>query len=577
MKSATFFNQLMGIDTLLSLDGVIPSLSDFQRRLITLLEQFNNALIAENSPPEQRMALCRLLCSYLDKRIELYQQNKSTVWQRHALTHHFYGDEAPEHSTPLSEQLSALITTHGKSLDSFARTMMAALGQIEGHNETLSALRAAHPLRPKPPDNQPTPPKTSQRALVFIIGPFAGKWFNQSDLIMDGDSAVTWALAADPATLAARLAHLESHPETPDILTFFPLLADGFERNQVLVEHIKQWQRDLASQTLQRRLPCMVGLYTRLSLQRSPHDPDRAVWTGTLTTQSRSTTTLEVQLSILSDELRVRDDGGDIYDLQRRALGHTLLSWLSESRAEQALQELFDASPLCLTSVTLADYGQGFTRHGSWSRWLAERYGILPGLSSTLDMPPLPKIRLASVADATPIAKVPLPETPESPRRRWPKIAALLLALAALAGGLLYLYAHLNTQDVIGNTSSEDNLKSFTLSGAMPMFEKGSSTLIPGSEKKLTEIVPEITRTPGQIFLIIGHSDNTGSSEINMTLSIERARTIQKWLVAHTGLPANRFIVKGAGNSSPLASNNTREGRAQNRRVEIIPLSTSRQ
>ncbi|QJW57435.1 Peptidoglycan-binding protein ArfA [Serratia plymuthica] len=97
---------------------------------------------------------------------------------------------------------------------------------------------------------------------------------------------------------------------------------------------------------------------------------------------------------------------------------------------------------------------------------------------------------------------------------------------------------------------------------------------MPDSEKMLAEIVPKMVRTPEQMFLIIGHSDNTGSAAVNLALSTERARVIRDWLVEHGRLSASQFIVEGAGNSRPVASNDTQKGRAQNRRVEIIPLST---
>lgn len=75
------------------------------------------------------------------------------------------------------------------------------------------------------------------------------------------------------------------------------------------------------------------------------------------------------------------------------------------------------------------------------------------------------------------------------------------------------------------------------------------------------------------MFLIVGHSDSTGSAATNLALSAERAQVIKEWLVAHTGLPAEQFITEGAGDTRPVANNDTKDGRAQNRRVEIIPLS----
>lgn len=112
-----------------------------------------------------------------------------------------------------------------------------------------------------------------------------------------------------------------------------------------------------------------------------------------------------------------------------------------------------------------------------------------------------------------------------------------------------------------------------TLSEGVPLFENGSSRLMPESEKILAQLVPEMKETPEQFYLIIGHSDNTGVEANNITLSTERASVIRDWLVLKTGLPITKFIIEGAGSSRPVASNDTQKGRALNHRVEIIPLS----
>ena len=67
---------------------------------------------------------------------------------------------------------------------------------------------------------------------------------------------------------------------------------------------------------------------------------------------------------------------------------------------------------------------------------------------------------------------------------------------------------------------------------------------------------------------VAGHTDSTGTHAYNMQLSKERAGSVTNYL-ASRGVPANRMVPVGAGPDYPIASNQTEEGRAQNRRVEI--------
>jgi outer membrane protein OmpA-like peptidoglycan-associated protein len=67
-----------------------------------------------------------------------------------------------------------------------------------------------------------------------------------------------------------------------------------------------------------------------------------------------------------------------------------------------------------------------------------------------------------------------------------------------------------------------------------------------------------------------GHTDNTGAADYNLTLSQKRAETVKNYLVTKHNLDANRFNAKGYGLTRPIATNNTKEGRATNRRVEFV-------
>ncbi len=71
----------------------------------------------------------------------------------------------------------------------------------------------------------------------------------------------------------------------------------------------------------------------------------------------------------------------------------------------------------------------------------------------------------------------------------------------------------------------------------------------------------------GYRFEIAGHTDNTGTEEGNLKLSQERAEAVKTFLVKYYGISPERLVARGYGDSQPVASNDTEEGRAQNRRV----------
>lgn len=76
----------------------------------------------------------------------------------------------------------------------------------------------------------------------------------------------------------------------------------------------------------------------------------------------------------------------------------------------------------------------------------------------------------------------------------------------------------------------------------------------------------------GKKLLIIGHADDTGPEDYNLELSRRRAASVGRWLVGQGGLEPDRLILSGHGEESPVASNETDEGRALNRRVEFVLL-----
>lgn len=101
------------------------------------------------------------------------------------------------------------------------------------------------------------------------------------------------------------------------------------------------------------------------------------------------------------------------------------------------------------------------------------------------------------------------------------------------------------------------------------LFDTGSATLKPGAREKLAKISGILLAHPGLNLQVEGHTDSVGSDEFNQQLSERRAGSVRDFL-AQQGVPANSIAARGFGKTQPVASNETAEGRQQNRRVELV-------
>lgn len=99
-------------------------------------------------------------------------------------------------------------------------------------------------------------------------------------------------------------------------------------------------------------------------------------------------------------------------------------------------------------------------------------------------------------------------------------------------------------------------------------FDSSSSTLKPAGANTLTGVAMVLKEYPKTAVNVVGYTDSTGSRQLNMTLSQQRADSVGSALITQ-GVAANRIRTVGAGPDNPVASNSTTEGKAQNRRVEI--------
>jgi outer membrane protein OmpA-like peptidoglycan-associated protein len=99
-------------------------------------------------------------------------------------------------------------------------------------------------------------------------------------------------------------------------------------------------------------------------------------------------------------------------------------------------------------------------------------------------------------------------------------------------------------------------------------FESGKAVLLAGSYKVLDEMSESLREWPEVTLEIQGHTDNTGVAAKNLELSQQRAETVRQYMI-DKGIAANRLTAVGYGQERPIADNKTKNGRAQNRRVEI--------
>ena len=101
------------------------------------------------------------------------------------------------------------------------------------------------------------------------------------------------------------------------------------------------------------------------------------------------------------------------------------------------------------------------------------------------------------------------------------------------------------------------------------LFRSGSFELLPGARERLAKVSGIVLAYPSLHVAVEGHTDSVGGDDYNQELSEHRAQSVRDYFVQQ-GIPANAIEARGFGKSEPIASNDTPEGRQQNRRVELV-------
>ena len=104
-------------------------------------------------------------------------------------------------------------------------------------------------------------------------------------------------------------------------------------------------------------------------------------------------------------------------------------------------------------------------------------------------------------------------------------------------------------------------------------FDFGKSVLKPEGKAKLDDLVSKVKSISLEVVIAVGHTDAVGSDAYNQKLSVARSEAVKAYLVSQ-GIDKNRIYTEGKGETSPVADNKTKEGRAKNRRVEIEVVGT---
>ncbi len=457
--------------------------------------------------------------------------------------------------------------------------------------------------------------------IVFIMGPYAERWFsdpNETGAVRF-DKKITWILIRTPQELAKKISIINEKHGNYNFKAIFPFLPDGHDNDSLMLLKIKDWCYLFHRNQFDIEIACSFIIYSKLGNQRSSRDPNNVFWIGDLNLNDNIKKDIYAEIELMKEQLNHICTSKKLNEIQSYTMASLLFEWIEESQLLDEIKKLLSDTPIYLTNLVISDYATGSTRHGAWSRWLQEKYAILPQLSPYISLPPLPeKVIIKKNTSYNYIIE-------KEKINFFIFIFPALIALA-IASSLLYSFCHqvelnnhINTyiSDFDKATDSDYGKKIsvikklklvekkmitdskrysltwglsisnpllakinvsikdfsdkplFTSQAQAAMFDIGSSKIKPEYINNLKPLAYFMRSHPEIILLIEGHSDNSGSEEKNIILSYSRAENIKKWFILESGLPESNFAIRGIGPKEAIASNDSEEGRKMNRRVEI--------
>jgi outer membrane protein OmpA-like peptidoglycan-associated protein len=130
------------------------------------------------------------------------------------------------------------------------------------------------------------------------------------------------------------------------------------------------------------------------------------------------------------------------------------------------------------------------------------------------------------------------------------------------------LSAALRSLDQIAQVKEEKRGVVITLSGSV-LFATGAHTLLPIAKERLNEVAKALKDQGFKAIVVEGHTDSRGSASANEELSLKRAEEVRSHLVSQ-GIPSDKIQAVGRGEATPVSDNTSADGRANNRRVELV-------
>jgi len=124
-------------------------------------------------------------------------------------------------------------------------------------------------------------------------------------------------------------------------------------------------------------------------------------------------------------------------------------------------------------------------------------------------------------------------------------------------------------------TQTENNMLKMNIPGDLS-FDSGSARIKPNMHPVLNSVATGLMNSPTSLAMIAGHTDNTGSDQVNNPLSVNRAGNTRSYLVSR-GVASDRIVIDGRGSYSPIVPNDSVANRAKNRRIEVYMYEPQQQ